>query len=511
MKFYRILFLLCGMIYAIGAQADRRDDDDIPNYRSYAADMQFYYGLDVDQDEILGIERHPAIKKQLWRELGYRSSDSAGLLNDAYDPAAHYETVLPRNSQPVISPFEKVVLTAYLDNPNDAVLAKILALYHLRKSLVRHGNPDGEGLKHTVIAQYFLYRAQKLGANHKWIKTSLRKTDDKLSQLFKRPRGVKWEETHAAHAAFYDAFNYHEENRYIASAALMDDMVRQPNNVFTAFLINGLNLWVGGEADYDDPTALYNFVVGGYFSTLTIKMARELQEAWFADPAHNTRFRLVPILGGFTALHKRWLAKLHGDAAAVALIDQEHREWRLINEPFHAFTVGMALYEEEENFEESHAAFLRAFSGCDERPDIRTCPDSPRFSFNIVSILLGWVDYFLKTGDYGSAQFFLSLKNIPPFHFSEWDLGRAAWEQRENNLAAFFDLYQNGDPSDDPKHFFLKGRKWSTSTSTCQMCHQAQSREWTEEEKNTITLPPEDMRTITTWPESGTTWYAAVK
>lgn len=569
MRLYKFFFPLCCVLFTLSAQADYRDNN-IPNSDHYSSNIQFYYELGIDQKEIHKIEKHPAVKNQLRQDAGYKIRGYGKLSEPTYDPVADYETILPRNSQPDISVFEKIVLTAYLDNPNDIVLVKTLALYHLSQSLIgphhkgphhkgphhkgphhkgpHHKGPqhihipqsppgkgphhngkgpkhpphaskppkgphhsDGEALKHTIIAQYFLHRAQALGAKQKWIKTALNKTDSKLTKIFKRPNGVEWEENHAAHAIFYDAFNYNEERRYIASAALLDDITQQSNNVFTSFLITALNLWVGGEADYDDPTALYNFVLGGYFSTLTIEMARELQEAWFVDPENNTRFRLAPILGGFTSLHKRWLAKLHGDDAAVDLIDQEHREWRLINEPFHAFTVGMAMYEEEENFAESYFAYSRAFSGCDERPDYRTCPDDPIFSFNRIAMILGWVDYFLKTGDFDSAQFFLSLKDVPDFHYSDWDIGRPAWEQRENNLEAIFELYQNDDPSDDPRHFFLKGRKWSTSTSTCQMCHQAQGREWTEEEKSVTTLPPEDVRTISTWPKSGTTWYAAVK
>jgi hypothetical protein len=123
---------------------------------------------------------------------------------------------------------------------------------------------------------------------------------------------------------------------------------------------------------------------------------------------------------------------------------------------------------------------------------------------------ISFVDYLAKIGDFGFAQGVLSFIPTQP-DYNDWDLGKQAWEHRSNNLPQIFEYYQNGDPGDDPMFFLLKKRKWSSNMSTCQTCHQAQSKFWTEEEKNDIRLPNEEYATVGNWPIVSTTWYGATR
>jgi hypothetical protein len=125
--------------------------------------------------------------------------------------------------------------------------------------------------------------------------------------------------------------------------------------------------------------------------------------------------------------------------------------------------------------------------------------------------MLGYADFLLKAGDPQTAGQVLSLRFMPPLAetFAAWDLGRTGFEHRENNLAAIAALYQNGNPNDDPPNFLIKTRKWGMNTTTCQLCHQTQSKVWTEDEMKAIQLPPESVASVRVWPAVSTTWYGA--
>ena len=426
------------------------------------------------------------------------------------DILSEYETYLPNTAKDELERSEKKLLKAYLDSPNDAKLAKRLAINHILQTV--KGNEyklnKGEILQHTIMTQYFLHRAKSLGSVDRWVDKALGRTQKRLHKLVNVAGPNSTAEDHSAHDAFREAFHYKEQNRYMALAKLLDDFVADPNNVYTAFALTAINLWIGGEADYDDPTVVYNFVLGSYFSLRAIDLARQLEGAWLADPSQYTRFRMATILGGFTALHRRWLASLHGDQQALAAINDEHREWRLIHRSFHAFTVGIPFFEEESNFQEGLFAVIDGFAHCEEVP-VRTCSNLPRFSFNRLSFVLTLVDFLIKAGDIEAAEQALLYRFDPSEtdYWAAWDLGRDAWEHRENHLLEIFQLYQNDDPSDDPLHFQLKRRKWGTNTTTCQTCHQTQSKVWSKEEFNTIILPPEEVATVGLWPKVSTTWY----
>jgi hypothetical protein len=501
MKFKYLLFALMGVLFTAGyAQAKGSLSED------FTYDGSLYNELGINLGTIIALESHPVIAGF---GLGGSIPDSASAMPP--DPIADYETPIPHATQPVISPFEKAVLTAYLNNPSDVRLAKFLAIYHLPQSLLKPGPASGEKVKHTIIAQYFLNRARDLGSNDKWIGKALEKTGKKLDAIKASVPGVSIEEGNAAHQVFIDAFNYHEENRYIAQAAMLDDFVKHPNNVYTAVANNAINLWNGGEADYADPTVLYNFVVGAYFSVYAMDLAHREEQLWQQNPSQYSRFRLVTILGGFSISHRRWLAKLHGDDRAVALLDDEHRAWYKINPLFHVFTIGMEFFQEPENWQEGFNNWFDVIIvKCNipvEQQSV-TCLNRPRFTFNTYVMLTTFADYLMKAGNFGFAQGMLAFASSQP-DFNAWDIGKPAWEHRWNNLPDIYANYQNGDPSDDPLPFLLKSRKWGPDMATCQTCHQAQSKYWTEEEKKDIKLPNEEYATVGNWPVVSTTWYGA--
>ncbi len=428
------------------------------------------------------------------------------------NPLSAYETLLPHATQPNIGRLEKALLKAYLNKPGDVHLARLLAIHHLVAAAAneQQAGKEGRALRHRIISQYFLQRAKALGANEPWIDEYIAKNQRDLDAVFEKPGTITLDEDRSAHLFFRETFHFKEENRYAAGDQLLEEFVRDPNNVYTAFANTALNLWVGSEADYDDPTVLYNFAVGSYFSIHTMKLAQELETAWDKDPAHNTRFRMATILGGFSLLQRRWLAKLHGDQPAVALIDNEHREWRLVHRAFHAFTLGLPFFEEPQNFMEGLAAFQDGIVHCQES-GVRTCSDYPRFPYNFLSYVLGFADFLLKAGQPDAAAQLLALRTRPDeaVTFGYWDLGRAAYEHRETNLNAITALYQNGDPTDDPMNYLMKRRKWGMNTTVCQVCHQTQSQPFTPQQMAEIQLPPESEASVRNWPKITTTWYGA--
>src|SRR5690349_20014764 len=102
---------------------------------------------------------------------------------------------------------------------------------------------------------------------------------------------------------------------------------------------------------------------------------------------------------------------------------------------------------------------------------------------------------------FDTAQFVLFFRFLPFTHWEGWYLGQEAWLQRENNMMQIYELYNNGNPADDPTHFLSKSRKWGASTITCQMCHQAQGRGWTQEEIDAPPLLPfGTISTVDSWP-----------
>ena len=86
------------------------------------------------------------------------------------------------------------------------------------------------------------------------------------------------------------------------------------------------------------------------------------------------------------------------------------------------------LFEEGENFAEGFAAWEAGRTYCDKvAPRNLSCINWPRASFNILSFVLGEVDFFLKAGQIEQAKALLALRFVPIDIFAEsfavWDLG----------------------------------------------------------------------------------------
>lgn len=496
MKCFRLLAAVAGLLLCTSVQA-----------RHDGYDKSLYRDLGVDSKTVLSLESHPAFLQYLQGASMAYDKPLTG------DPVADYETKLPHGSQPQITPFEKIMLPAYLENPSDRRLAMLLAVYHLNKSLL-HGahREEGKALMHTIIAQYFLHRIIDLGGEQRWVTAALEKTEKEIRKITDRETALDLTEGHEAHKYFINAFNYNEQNRYIAVAKLFDDFVRHPNNVLTNAYLTASNIWIGGESGYEDPTVLYRMLLSSYFSMRTVEMAKQAGDAWMLDPDNHPRFRLETILGGWTVPARRWLAKLHGNQEAVVMLDEEHRSWLAINRAFHSASIGLMVFEEPENFWEGLAAWNAGGVHCEEEPTIRTCIDTPRISYNLLAFTLGFADYFIKAGMLDAARTVLMFRHLPFVGWDGWYLGQEAWLHRENNMERIYELYSNGNPDDDPTHFLLKSRKWGPSTIACQMCHQAQGRGWTEEEINAPPpLPHGTIASISSWPVVTTTWYGSVQ
>lgn len=471
----------------------------------------------VTAAEIAKLQQHPTLAKCI--KGGCTTSHNAlirpvSLSQSVYsnDFITNYEAPLPHATQAVISPFERAVIYAYLEKPHDIGLVKFLAIYHLIRYPDVNIINSGDELKSTIIASYFLNRAQDLGSKDVWISVALTALERKLNRLVStyKTDGITLDENHPAQLFFNDTFFYHEEDRYKAQEKLLDDFVNHPNNVYTSFLNVAVNNWIGGEANYDDPTLLYNFVLSGYFCFHTMDMSKAAEKAWKKDPVNNQRFRLASIVGGFSAMQRRTMAIMHKDFEVLPEIDQEHREWQQINPAFHAFSVGLALFKE--NFLEANAAWEDAFFQGNARPELITVQDRPRYTFNLEGMFVTRADFALKLGDLPTAYTYLTIAQSYMPNSNYWDYGRAAIHHRQANAHTISEYYTNDDPADDPTPFMAKRHKWGGGVdSVCQVCHQRQSKVWSQEDIDTVLIAPDDILTIGTFPDRRTTWYGAIK
>jgi hypothetical protein len=434
-----------------------------------------------------------------------------------------YETALPRTVEAPVSAEEKQLLRSYLDAPTNPRHVEALARLHLKATSAAEAGPShGDVVAHAILAQYFLHRLTDLGYPEPWVTAAQRELGQKLEAVLRTSGPISLDEHRTVHLYWRAAFHQNQEqNRYESLRKLLDDIVVAPNSLYTSFAIAANTLWIGGEADFDDPTVVDAFIVGSYFSVRTIALARQVEAAWQADSTHNTRFRLAPILGGFSVLQRRWLAVVAGDSKAIRALDQEHRSWLKKQPAFHGFTYGLTYFEDAEHFAEGLKAIDDSFAFCVGTPGVRTCSDLPRFKFNLLAFQLGYVDWLLKKGDVAAAKQLLGFRHqtaIPTNYgvsnqadlWKYWSIGRDAWLHRERHADEIAALYRE-NPAGAPANFFMKKRKWGTSTITCQECHQTQARVQTPAEMDAVQLPPEEIATVGSWPEVSTTWYATAK
>ncbi|HET9958487.1 MAG TPA: hypothetical protein VFQ61_28530 [Polyangiaceae bacterium] len=446
----------------------------------------------------------------------------------ATEAVVGHETYLPNTAVQQTTRFERALLEAYLNSPRDAALAKLLAAYEwFRFNHAEEDKPEGacrghdplraevaaaaRRFRYGVYAEYFLNRARELGAQERWIEGARSFVEQELNFVSRPESPPVVEENLESHLFFTEAFNYEEQNRYEAVDKLLMDFVEQPNNVVTNAYLASSNIWLGGEAPYNDPTILYDFLLSSYFAVRSVHMAEAVELAWLQDPQHNPPFRLSSILGGWVVPARRWLALVQGDNAAVEALDAEHRQWLGTHRAFHSASVGLMLFDEPAHVLEGFNAWMAGYEHCAEFPELRACSDRPKISFNRLSFVLGGVDYLLKLGQVDAARGTLSVRFDPSydFRYDQWELGRKEWEHRENNLEAIAALYANADPSDDPTNFLLKSHAWGPNTIVCQTCHQTQRREWSGAEVEQYRLEPAhpDVAVVGDWPEITTTWY----
>jgi hypothetical protein len=493
---HAFLGLLFVSVFSAGAASAARPRSSLP--------------LDLPFEVIQG-KQGRALLKTL-SQIDFRAEPLSNRNPAATDSLSDYETAIPVSTTYVIPAAERAVLKAYLDEPKNGNLAKILGLYHFERFDFA-ARRSTERFRHALLASYFLNRARDLGATEPWVKQRLQRSESALRDLTRPYLPPVVEENLGSHLYFTDAFNYEESNRHQAVQELLEDFLAQPNNIVTNAYLAASNIWVGGEAPYNDATMLYSFVFSSYFAVRTVGMAEVVEAAWLDAPATHPQFRLSSILGGWVVPARRWLALLHGDGAAVSSLDAEHRDWLSINRAFHSASVGLMMFGEPQNFWEGFAAWSAGYDHCAEFPTMRSCIDRPKMSFNRLSFVLGGVDYLLKAGQVEAARQTLQVRMDPSYDFGyeDWDLGRPHWEHRENNLDAIAALYANDDPSDDPQHFLLKSHRWGPPTITCQTCHQVQGRQWSSDVIERYRLEPahEDVAVVGSYPAIMTTWYGA--
>jgi len=510
-QYYTLLFIMCLSVMAL-ADTDIHHDELQTLSLSDRSIMRDFFRARVRnfRDESIVL---PFAKDRDQFGLSHlgtvsASMESFGAVADSNDdPISGYETSLPHASRAKISRLESALLSTYLNDPNSVELSQLMAIYHALRLPRRFGTVYRDErkvrfLQHAIYVSYFVKRAQTLGNDAAWLSRVLIYAETLLASWLPSDLPLDDSESSDAQLFFLQAFNFNEADRYRAADKLLDDLLKNPTNLTTNAYVIASNIWNAGEAEYADPTILYSMVLSSYFAERVLPLYQRAEEAWVGDPQNNRLYRLATLLGGWSVPARRWLAKLHGDEDIVSLLDEEHRVWFEINPYFHSASIGWMLFDEPENIMEGFQSTFSVF-GCSGS---RACTDRPRFSFNILNYSLLVIDYFLKLGDTGTAGFFLTFKYNPDFQFDSWLLGQEAWEHREANMMEIVERYQNDDPHDDPTTASLKSHKWGPNTITCQLCHQAQARTWTENERATVILPSDSDAFVGDWPEVKVEW-----
>ncbi len=471
------------------------DAIELAAFRAELRDLLRQYPITAEparQSSQLALSRQTEVATPPWPE----SSNAAAEL-----PAAASAAPVPL--------VEAAVLTRYLDEPDNLALAQYLAVFHLHQAMGTQQRQPVAALWHSILAQYFFSRSAVLDVEPSWAQHGLSLAAPISERLLQSVRPA-FSSAGAAHQQFLQAFTENVSARPQALAALLHAVIQEPDNTLSNAYLTAVNLWAGGEAAAADPAILYHFVLASYFSSRTVRMAEQMELAWLAHPADNARFRLAPILGGWTVPARLWLASLHQDQQAKTLLNEEHRAWLAHNAPFHSASVSLMLFNEPALYGEALAAWESGIWSCADVSANRACGDSPYFSFNMVSYWLSGVDFYLKAGQTERARGMLQARYAPFFQFEHWTLGQQAWFLREQQLEQLAAQYQNNDPSDDPTNFLLNRHRWGPDTINCQSCHQQQQRYWTDAEKNVLTLPSEQVATIGHWPKMTTSWTATV-
>ncbi|TMP47146.1 hypothetical protein CWB96_19925 [Pseudoalteromonas citrea] len=395
---------------------------------------------------------------------------------------------------------------AYLEAPNATDIIKVNALHHLLASFLVTSSASGEALKHSVLASYFLTRLKLLSPTPvNWADSALQRLEQQLAKHLSYGK-LHVNEAVEAHNFFHDAFNYRAQNSQLAADKLLDELISDPSNVMTTTLITGAFLWLGGQVAYDDPKVLEYYVLTSFFSTRAILLSQEIEGKWQEEPNEYARMRLSSILGGWSALPKRWLAGIHNDELSKNKIEAEHQLWGNVNPGFHAVTLGSDYFSEPEQFYTGLGAWMRGSEFCNQIPSFRSCIDDPRFSFNRLVFIQGIIEHMIKLGDFNTAQMLLNARHWPDLQWDKWVSGQARWLELETNKHEIHQLWNNDDPADDPVFVTSKKRRWGDETMVCANCHQAQERHWTEEQKNTVSQPHSMVATIGDWPEFTTDW-----
>lgn len=457
-----------------------------------------------DLKEIMGVA------ERLVQPFGERFESSLQA-EQAYDPISDYHTELPNESSWVISPLEKAILTAYLDNPNDVDLSQLNAAFHLLRAAVFAQNvwpakrPSVRRLQHAIYAQYFLNRSKHLGSDAYWIERALARTETHLSQWLPVKDTLDHYDGSYSHKFFLDAFTKNEYDRHEANNLLLKEVLDNPVNLTTNLYVAAVNLWIGGESGYDDPTVLYGYLLSAYFGERTQLLAQTAEAAWLEEPEKNPLFRLANEVGFFTIPNRRWLAALHGDDAAVEAVYTELDQWFSRFPQLYGFPYAAAPFVDPERFSDGMSAYFASIDACYSDP-ILPCGDTPKAPYNRLAYTLLGADYLLKAGDLNTAHGFLSFRWSLGDSFENWSLGQNAWLHRETNAAEIHARYQNDDPTDDPVNLFINTQKWGVST-TCQLCHQQQSKHIPSESVYTPSPVEEQRIFIGDWPEYTVRWF----
>ncbi len=420
-----------------------------------------------------------------------------------YLPNAADDTALPR--------FEEAILTAYMDNPQSQELSLLNGIYHLCRTALfgnKYGLPVNGSvaeLKHAVYAQYFLHRAKRLGYEAAWLDRALTHSDSRLADLLPTDGSFDHFIGAPVHNAFTDAFTKYEGDRYIVRDALFEHLLANPFNLQTNFYSTAVNLWIGSEADYADPTMLYSYVLSAYVAERLQDFAQRAEALWENDPVNEQLFHLANEVGFFTVPTRRWLAQLHNDEVAQDLVAEEVSVWFDQYPRMYFFTAGVALFSDDKRFFDGLGYFFGGIDACNA-DFTRACQNSPKAPFSVISTMMVGADFLLKAGDLGGAWWFLGSRNIFGDDFNNWDLAQPAVFHRAANMNEIFARYQNDDPSDDPLNIFMNRQKWGIST-TCQLCHQRDNDIYTDEELYEPPHHANEFIYVENWPEYSVTWY----
>jgi hypothetical protein len=251
------------------------------------------------------------------------------------------------------------------------------------------------------------------------------------------------EDEHVSHAerVFFNAFNYHFENRYEALETLTDAWRADPQDARLTLLLGLNHLWIASEGDERDPRLVEHLQLA----------CRQLKRAAALDPENV----LIP---GWLIPAEMALAEIEGCAQTLQAQAARLEEVTETDPCFYSVPMGIVHFDdpvESASFEAGLAA-MRAGLECAADHPGRT--NGPRWPHSAHGFLLALADLEWRAGETERAREVLEMARSTP-GVERWPFRHLVQERLER-------LNAQAGAAGEPPFILAPG-----NAASCRVCH----------------------------------------